>query len=105
LSLWGSFRDRSSSLLDRHGDARDVDDLRHSSTEGRESPVPEELDVVRTTTLVYDWPVGTEGTVLELFADRGLVEVGDPVGDDFEIVSVPYTDLEVVWRAATNELV
>lgn len=67
--------------------------------------MPQELDVVRTTAPIHGWPVGTEGTLLEAFADSGLVEVGDPVGEKFDILTVPYAHLAVVWRVATKELV
>ena len=38
-----------------------------------------------------NWPVGTEGTVVETFSADGIIEI------EGETVLVPYTAMTVVW--------
>jgi hypothetical protein len=67
--------------------------------------VPEALDVVRFTEPIGDWPAGTTGTLMDAYIDGGIVEVSDGSGRKRDLVSAPYTALEVVWSDSREHAV
>lgn len=55
------------------------------------------LDVVELVTDVGRWPAGTEGTLVEVFADGVLVEISDDAdGRTVELVPVPRNAVRAV---------
>jgi hypothetical protein len=76
----------------------------HSPIE-KGSTLPQELDVVKFLAPVGDWPAGTTGTVVDAFTDGGIVEVSDDEGRMLDLVSAPYTALEVVWSVSREHAV
>jgi hypothetical protein len=67
-----------------------------------ESNRVEDLDVVELREGIDDWPAGTEGTVLEAYEDRALVEVGSEQDADRlglgVLVTAPHSVLRVIGR-------
>lgn len=51
----------------------------------------------------WEWPAGTEGTVVDAFESEALVEIADEDGATLDLLSVPYSALKV--RGEDGELV
>ena len=65
----------------------------------------EEHDVVALRVPFGDWPAGTTGTVVSLYADAALVEVAedDPPGSALDnLLPVPFEQLELGWSHRTG---
>ena len=65
----------------------------------------EEHDVVAMLEPVGTWPAGTTGTVVSMYDDAALVEVGqdDPPESILDyLVSVPFEKLELRWSHRTG---
>jgi hypothetical protein len=64
--------------------------------------VPRELDVVELRDPVAQWPVGTVGTLVESYADGGIVEVDDNEGRTLDLIPVPYAAM-TLRKPGTHE--
>ena len=65
----------------------------------------EEHDVVALRDPIEAWPAGTTGTVVSLYDDAALVEVGedDPPGSALDnLLPVPFAQLELRWSHRTG---
>ncbi len=63
------------------------------------------LDVVELTAASGRWPVGTRGTVLELFgSEAALVEISDDRGHALEELELPLSALKTVRRPSQERL-
>lgn len=49
------------------------------------------LAVVRLSEDYAGWPVGTEGTLVEMYSEGGVVEIADEDGRTLDLLTVPYS--------------
>jgi hypothetical protein len=93
LAGWSSARSRLPSR--RHSQPADID-------ASNAPDAPRELDVVEFIEEWEGWPAGTSGTIVQSFAENGLIEIVDGDGETAGSAVVPYRFVSVAWRASDH---
>ncbi len=63
-----------------------------------------EIDVVALRNAAGGWPAGTEGTVVADLGGHMWVEISNERGEELDTISVPPSELRLVWKAPSRRL-